>query len=622
MIQFEYTEWKDTLTKYKAEMEKELAAVRAAKQELAEMQRQLQEMIGKGRYERDEDTLILSAPNIIIGNVDKFGNLISGGSNITIRGNNVALEGVGFVTGSSVSGGSVTTRARNVSVQTVDPGIDGMESVAFPDSSFSVQTAAIGLSAESIEPSESGGVFTQSAQSVMGCINFAADTNINISAASAIENNELSEVVSDLEKESKNYGKSIDNAIKVVDSSCQSLDKNQNNALLDLLGAASEEADIMSLRIGDYEFQDRSLITQSLTNTIAKNVHSGAVSMALMAESNRVAKYLKTYSQNLSEKTSKFEKEATGSSVTINSESIKMASIGADGKVRTSPGNGIKFLSQNYMFSTIEGLKPIENSTFKVVANDINFDASDYTFEKKDDAMMLTKSEAKGSIKLNAGVVEITGQDRTFEKEGEDVKMTPAITPESQIYINIGDVLINQADAEGKAQGNFIANTKNIILCSCDVDKEDTSKPTGAAEGGTITIGAKNVFLGTALADMPADSVQVAAKTVSLLGDEKVNLQKADDSSHLLLDANAELSGGNVNVIGKITLGGQTEVADKLKAGDVEVANLKASSSVTGPNLKDGMPVPAAAAPAQAGKGAELKSVEAPQVKHKTAKKE
>lgn len=618
MIQLDYTEWKETLSKYKAEMDKELASVRAAKQELVELQRELQELVLRGRYERDEDTLILSAPNIIIGNVDKNGNLLAGGSNITLRGNNIALDGVGYTTGNSVLGGSVVTRARNVSIQTVDSGIDGMESVAFPDSNFSVQSAAISMNAETVDYAPSGGIFTMEAQKVMGCVNISAETNVNIAAACAIANEDLKNSASDIEKEATGYGEDIDSAIDSVGNTTNKLKENQTDKGINVIGLDSEEADTEALRTGMYNYEDRSVQSEMLTTDIAGSVISSTVNMSAMAETKRIAKYLKARADRLSSEKGKYDKEATASSVTINSENIEMATIGADGKVRKSPGNGIKFLSQNYMFSTLEGLKPIEKSTFKVVANDINFDASDYTYEEQGDEMALAKTEAKGTIKLNAGVFEITGQDRTFEKNGEDVKMTPAITPESQIYINIGDVLINQADAEGKAQGNFIANTKNIILCSCDVDKEDTAKPTGAAEGGTITIGAKNVFLGTAIADMPADTVQVAAKTVNLLGDDKVNLQKADDSSHLLLDANAELSGGNVKVIGKITLGGQTEVADKLKAGDVEVSNLKASSSVTGPNLKDGIPVPAPAAPAQAGKGAELKNVETPNVKHTT----
>lgn len=617
MTQIDYTEWADTLNKYKAEMEKELAAVRAAKQELVEMQRELQEKVMCGRYERDEDTLILSAPNIIIGNVDKFGNLMAGASNIVIRGNNVALEGVGYTTGTSVSGGSVTTRARNVSIQTVDPGIDGMEAVAFPDSSFTVQTSSIGMSAETVESSANGGVYTLAAQPVMGCINFTAETNINLAAAGAIEDKNLTTVAKDLETESKGYAKKVDSAIKGVDANTKALDKNQNNMLLDMIGAASEEADTMALRMGEYQFEDRSMTSEILTVSIAQGVHSSTVGMSLMAENARVAKCLNERAKHLKENSQKFQKEPNGSSVTINSETIGLSTIGADGKIRTTPGNGIKFTSQNFAFSTLEALKPIPNSSFRVVANDISMDASDYTFEEKDKTMALSKSEAKGSFRLNAGSIEITGQDRTFDKKGDTVEVKPVITAGSEMHVNIGAVHFDLADAEGKAQGSFITNAKDVMLNSYDVDKEDRIKPTAVTEGGKVTLGAKEVYVGTVVKDMIAETVQVAGKNVNVLGDEKVDLQQAKDKSHLLLDDNAELSGKEVKLVGNITLGGKIEAKDKITALDIDAKNVKAGSSISGPNFKDGIPVPAPGSPVQPGKGAELKNVEPPKGKEK-----
>lgn len=612
MNQIDYTEWADTLKKYKADIDKGLAEMRAAKQELVDLQRQFQEMIISGRYERDEDTLILSAPHIIIGNVDKQGNLLSGGSIIEVRGNDIMLDGVGRGNTTGVVGGSIKARARNVSVTTVDPGIDGMENVAFPDSSFTVQTAAIGLSAEVVDQSSNGGIFTRQAQDIMGCINLAAETNINLSSAKSIENEKTDDVVKELEADSTTYGKRLDTCISTVGELTDELDKNMNNKLLDMIGAASEEADILALRMGEYKFDDRSEKTEQLVTDIVSSVAASAQNMSYLAESKRAAKYLKERATRLKGEKGNYEKEATGSSINIYSEVVDIATLGADGKIRTSPGNGVNITTQNTKISGLdESLKPIQGSTFEVVANYILADASDYTYEVKDDKLQLTKIEAKGKIQLNAKEVDMCGLDGTFEMEGDKLKPKYTLAKGSHLNTNFSTTLIDMSDEEGKAQGTFMLNAKDIMLNSYDVDKDKRVKPTGVSEGGKVTIGGKEVYVGTVVKDMKAETVQIAGKKVNVMGEEKVNLQQEKDKSHLLLDDNAELSGGDVKVIGKINLGGETKIDAKFTAGDIEAKNVKASSSVTGPNLKDGIPIPAPAAPVQPGKGAELKELEA-----------
>lgn len=80
------------------------------------------------KYIREDNRIIISAPEIILGNVDKNGNLIASDNNakVIIRSNNISLEGVGK---DESSIGNVTTRAQRISQIAVDPGIDGRENV-------------------------------------------------------------------------------------------------------------------------------------------------------------------------------------------------------------------------------------------------------------------------------------------------------------------------------------------------------------------------------------------------------------------------------------------------------------------------------------------------------------
>ena len=103
-----FKEWEEKLKAFEDSVEKDLAEIRKCKAEMQEMQVEVINQMKKGYYLRDEQRLVLSAPEIIIGDVDPSGNLNSGaGSTVIVRGNQVGLQGVG-------SGGQVELRATNI----------------------------------------------------------------------------------------------------------------------------------------------------------------------------------------------------------------------------------------------------------------------------------------------------------------------------------------------------------------------------------------------------------------------------------------------------------------------------------------------------------------------------
>lgn len=608
MMQIDYTQWEKILTEHKAAMDRELAEVRKYKQELVQLKSELMELGFAGRYERDTNTLILSAPTVVIGNVDKNGNLMEGNGKIILRSNDICLEGVGQTNGAAVTGGSVTTRARYINNVTVDPGIDGMENVAFSDSRFTVQSASVGMMAETIDPDPSGGVFTMHAPTSEGSISMHAEGSFNATAAVdyAGDDKRLDKAVERVEEVEKRLEKSVDAAIESVAKNTGILDKNMNNGLLDLLGAASEEADTLALRFGMYKFDERGDKTELQTSLIAKELAAGASSLSGMAEAKRVAKYLKARSERLNGENDKYKDELTGNAINLVSECINLKTEGADGAIRTAPGNGVSIVSQNVKFEATDGLKPIEESKFSILANDICMDASEYTYEEKDEKMELTKTEAKGIIRMNAHNIDLSGIDRV--KDGDELK--PKITQNSLIWMCADKAHVDLADHEGKSQGVLYVNAKETHISAYDVDPKDRIKPSAITQDGLITLGAQKVIVGDVVKDMKSDMIQLSAKNVNVMGEEKVSLQQAQDKSHLLLDDNAELSGGDVKLVGKINLGGETTIEAKFTAGDIEAKNVKASGSVSGPNLKDGIAIPGAAAPAQPTKGAELTEIE------------
>ena len=123
--QFKY--WQEALDDFQKNVEKDLDEIRRYKSEVQQMKIDLIDHLEKGRYIRDDQRVIISAPEIIIGNVDKSGMLCGSSSKIILRGTDISLDGVG----AGASGvGSIVCRASSIRQIAVDPGIDGQENVA------------------------------------------------------------------------------------------------------------------------------------------------------------------------------------------------------------------------------------------------------------------------------------------------------------------------------------------------------------------------------------------------------------------------------------------------------------------------------------------------------------
>ena len=119
-----FKDWEKRLSKFADSVEKDLAEIRRCKAEIQEMKLEVTAEMQKSRYLRDDHRLVLSAPEIIIGNVDRNGTLFSGGSTIVVRGTNVGLQ-------AASEGGVLEMRAPGIRQIAEDPGVDGEEHVVY-----------------------------------------------------------------------------------------------------------------------------------------------------------------------------------------------------------------------------------------------------------------------------------------------------------------------------------------------------------------------------------------------------------------------------------------------------------------------------------------------------------
>ena len=129
-------------------------------------------------YVRDRNRIILSAPEIILGNVDADGVLYEGSaSKIIVRGTEVDLQATG-------NGGRVETRAASIRQIAEDPGTDGLEHVVGSLSEVISQARSI-----VIQSDDAQGAFAVPPTS-NGGLRIHADKQLEISASQASERKE------------------------------------------------------------------------------------------------------------------------------------------------------------------------------------------------------------------------------------------------------------------------------------------------------------------------------------------------------------------------------------------------------------------------------------------------
>ena len=208
MADYIFDDWKTMLGNLQDCVKKDLEEIHKQKAEIQQMKADIFKEMEGFRYYRDPRRLILSAPEIIIGNVDQSGDLLASAGKVIIKGQEVCLDGVGET-------GSIVSRAPSIRQMAVDPGTDGVENIVYPKSEIVSQACSIVLESNdatdafSVEPASAGN----------GGIRIHADTNLQIEASVSSERHKeqieaavgsLSSHISDLEKLMSTQKKSVE----------------------------------------------------------------------------------------------------------------------------------------------------------------------------------------------------------------------------------------------------------------------------------------------------------------------------------------------------------------------------------------------------------------------------
>ena len=650
-----FKDWEEKLKALADSVDKDLKEVRKCKADIQQLKIDVIAEVQKGRYVRDNEQLIISAPRIILGNVDRNGTLKPGASEIIIRGTQVGVEAAG-------EAGQVAMRAASIRQTAEDPGIDGYEHVVGNMSEVITQARHI-----AIQSNNEVGVFTSSPspEGSSGVL-IHADEFIKVDASVSSENQEkkLEELVKSLKELSaaqKDTADSFKESFSKLKEDLEKLIKKRDELASDETGVRNNYIEIHEVA-RELEITSSALINQTYAYVNA---------LAELGETNRQYVCLKDRKDGI-KKADKFKEESTGATVMITGEAIGLASVDGDDNYRDNDGAGITMLANNVLVGTVENdgnlkengqvlirAKNVEVNTGGV--EDQKFDddkgLTDAKFESKGDFLVRSKNitlesmdyeiaeqklkekqlTADGKIKFRSKTIELSTENsadvevdddwklkkatykaegdvivrsKTFTVESADYDFADgeakekALTTDSKITIRSEAIDLSATDTEGKATGSVNINAKAVGVKAMDVEKEKRTDDKLAADGSMVLV-AEKMYVGAKTKDIKSKKLQAVSEEMGLFADKTFEAQQGEAKAIVQL-ADGKLAAGS----DKNQICGDTEVKGEVKAPKATIDNVEVKSAFKSPNISDGM---AAGGGGGGSVSAKLKTEDAPE---------
>lgn len=652
----EFSDWKTILENFQDSVEKDLDEIRKQKAEIQQIKHEILSRMAQGQYIHDDHRIVLSAPEIIIGNVDSSGMLWSeNGSTITIRGNGVNLEGSG-------SAGYVKSRATSISQIAVDPGTDGMEEVVRPGSSVVSQARNIVLQSNDAE-----GCFSQLPTGV-GCgVSIHSDGLMDIDASKSVE--VRGEAIANMLSVLKEQKSSLKSASSDRLSEVTSLTDDIKDLLEDMDDLTGGVEDIRS-NIGDLIGLQKDY--NDLLPSLVPAVEDCVRTISALAEVNRKISCLEAEQEALNSEKDAFTENSTGASLSLKAEQISLSSVDGDGNVRTNPEASVSVQTGRV---SIETMKPdgslIEDSyvsihtgdvdistvnpaltepgkpdgdyttggSFRVNSKDVSFVAADYNLadgEYTESSLTAdsgfyvrmqdinlhavdTEGNSTGSFNLIADKMALTAADKDGNQTGSvDVKALDLFlsskdkdgTATGALTMTAKDVSLLSVDKDGKALGQMVLNGKDVHVKAMDLD--DKGKDKNLAAGSNMVLAAENMFVGRTKSDRQSKTLTLSSEKTGVYGKTTAEMQQGDAKAVVQLDGgNVAIGGSKSQFFGDNTMNGKTDFKGDVTAPKLTADNLEVKTSFKSKNISDGIAVPGA--PSSAKLSAKLKEDDAPE---------
>ena len=577
--QFKY--WQEALDDFQKNVEKDLDEIRRYKSEVQQMKIDLIDHLEKGRYIRDDQRVIISAPEIIIGNVDKSGMLCGSSSKIILRGTDISLDGVG----AGASGvGSIVCRASSIRQIAVDPGIDGQENVAKDISEIVSQARNITIRSEK----QANDVFTSYGLAGNdGGITLSSDGQISLNATLPCDTlkEKLEQEETALTEQTNNLKTEVAQAKSEVSTLIKKIDKLFDQDIMNL--------DETLTRTNFLDIEELHKEIRNISSAIYSAMTGYFNTLSRLAETNRQLNSVKEQKEATGKIKSSFAENTTGTVISLQSENISITSIDGDGNLRTNQGAGIALGGKEISITSYgnDGAL-IKDSGIYIGSQDVEISTVNPKTSDKN-----TDLPAEGSVRVVSKKIQVEAVDYETKDDKTEEK---SLTKEGSFTLRAEKINLNATDTEGKATGTIAANAKAVEVKAMDVDKEKRTDKELAA-GSSLLLLAEKVYAGARDKKARSKSIQVASDKVGLFGDTTVELQQDGKAILQLSGGDAALSGNKTTLYGEMTSQGKTTFKSDVTAETVEMKNLKVNSSFKTPYTTEGISVPGAPSTAKLG---------------------
>lgn len=655
-----FDDWKNALTKFQASVSNDLKEIRQQKAEIQKLKTEIFNKVAQGRFIRDDQRLVLSAPEIIIGNVDASGMLYAEQGAIVIRGQRVGVEGVG-------EHGVIENRAPKISQIAVDPGPDGLDAVVRSCSSIVSQAKQITI--QSNQAAENG-YFSRApkADGVSVCIH--SDKAVDIEAAVSVEARakDIDEQLTNLNSSATSQTLEVTEAMTAVGTLTT-----QMNTLLAVQDPLTVNE--LTMRTTVTELDDLTEQFYSLLPTIYNALETAAGRLSRLAETKRRIKALNDEKTEITQAKTDFDTKSTDAVLHVNAEQMFFKSADGDGKIRTNKEAAISVQTGKVDITT---LKPdgtqIEESHVNINSNEVNVStgydkkkengeieasvmdgsfavcskkvtfssygdedgnfvqSADSSFNITMENMLFSSRDkdgnAAGQFRVFAnnqvyetcdkegnstGSVTVRAKDTTIQSLDKDANTTGSLTVKAE------NMTFASTDKSGKAIGQLSMNSKDVFVKSMDTDDKGADK--SIAAGGNMVLVAEKMFVGRTDKDNTSKELQISSDKTGIYGKTTAEMQQGEAKAVVQLDGgNVAVSGSKAEFYGNNTVYGKTDFQDDVTAPEVDADNLQAKTSFKSKNISDGVAVPGA--PSSAKISTKLKEADAPKAKTDEGDKE
>ena len=634
-----FSNWLTALQNLQSSVSKDLSEIRKQKAEIQQLKADILNEVARGKFIRDDERIVLSAPEIVIGNVDASGMLYGDSGTIIIRGQKLGLQGVG-------ENGSVETRAALISQTAVDPGPDGIEEVVRPQSAVITQAKHITLQSNE---AEDDGYFSRSATTTGATgVRIHADEEVEIDASQSVEHRK----------------EAIENRLNEVKQQAFDLSSEGLTTMAKITGTVAAMEVMLQgqdlINFDEYLMRVTVTILDDLTQVfnsqmpMAYDALENAISlMSRIAEINRRQKALEAEKKLVEDATEHFQEMETGAHLTVTAEQMSIASKDGDNNIRENPAASISVQTGRLNITSYKkDGSLIDDSYVRIASHDVEI--STVNPQLKEEGKLDGDYVTDGSVQINSKNVSVTAVDysisddnyeekeqtkgSSFSVRTENISMlsydtegnstgTWYVSAENMgqgsfdkdgnatgtLNLSAEQMQLAALDKDAKASGQIMVNAKDVFVKSVDIDGSSGSDK-GLAEGGNMVILAEKIFVGRTDDKTLTKELQISAEKAGVYAKETAEIQQDGGKAMVQLDGgNVALKGSKAEFYGDNTVNGKTEFKADVKAPKLVADSLEAKSSFKSPNISDGFSTPSS--PSSAQLNAKLKENDAPKQK-------